>query len=681
MNNIWVIAGSGILSFFIGYGFRKFTLKWENKASFAKAEADLQAEQLEATVSASLDGIIIIDGDGNVVEFSESAQRIFGYEKEDIIGKNMSAMIVPERYREAHNNGMARMRETGKANILGQRIEIEAVRANGEEFMTELAISRSRGSSGDIFIAYIRDISEAKAAEQTLKDAKEAAELANRAKTQFISAMSHEIRTPFNAVLGILDILADTELTADQKQLIETAEKTSQSLLRIINDVLDYARISSGSVKIVNEAFHAPDVFDDVYRLFAMQAKDRNIDLLVNDTGAEKVYLSGDIGRIRQVLMNFVSNAIKYTKNGTVELIIETNPNTNGTYDLGCKVRDTGRGISINNQERLFDEFYMVEDIDTRATEGTGLGLTICKTLTRMMGGTIGVDSTPSLGSTFWVNIPLQHTTAVSVPADVSIPYESIEGKHILLAEDNTTNRMVVSRILEKQGAIITAATNGIEALSNMEICSFDLLLTDVFMPDMGGKELVERLRAGNSVNSKIPVIALTAMGDIHEAEELKAHGVDQVILKPFNSKYLIRAIAEQCSNYENQQTALESISPELEEYTMKMSGGLLEGLDADDLLEIKGHFELDLRNTTNSLRSAILRKDVKATEFASHTLKGLTGLYGLSALSEAAALTNSHCSDDTLNEMVEHGTRAIKIADVALLKLDDLFKNNEEAA
>jgi len=287
MNSVLIIIASIIPAFLVGYGLRRFTLKWKNRATSAKAEAELQAEQLEATVSASLDGIIIIDANGKVVEFSESAERIFGYKKVDILGEKMSELIVPERYREAHNNGMARMRDTGKANILGQRIEIEALRSNGEEFMSELAISRSRSSSGDIFIAYIRDISEAKAAEQALRDAKEAAELANKAKTQFISAMSHEIRTPFNAVLGILDILGETKLTKDQKQLIQTAEKTSQSLLRIINDVLDYARISSGSVKIVNEPFHAPSVFDDVYRLFAMQAEDRNIVLRIQAEDAD----------------------------------------------------------------------------------------------------------------------------------------------------------------------------------------------------------------------------------------------------------------------------------------------------------------------------------------------------------------------------------------------------------
>jgi len=681
MNSLLTVLASVVPAFFVGYGLRKFTLKWENRATSAKVEAELQAEQLEATVSASLDGIIIIDANGEIVEFSESAESIFGYKKIDILGEKMSELIVPERYREAHNNGMQRMRETGKANILGQRIEIEALRANGEEFMSELAISRSRSSSGDIFIAYIRDISEAKAAEQALRDAKDAAELANKAKTQFISAMSHEIRTPFNAVLGILDILGDTKLTGDQKQLIQTAEKTSQSLLRIINDVLDYARISSGSVKIVHEPFHAPSVFDDVYRLFAMQAKDRNIVLHIIGENADNVHLSGDQGRIRQILMNFVSNAIKYTREGTVELIVETQKEDDGNYNLVCKVRDAGHGISEEKQSHLFDEFYMAEDVDTRATEGTGLGLTICKILTEMMGGTIGVDSVVGDGATFWVNIPLKKTEEVLVPHESTAPIKSIEGKRVLLAEDNATNRMVVSRILKKKGVDLTIATNGVEALSCLNTSAFDLLLTDVFMPEMGGKELVEILRAGKSTNSKIPVIALTAMGDIHEAEELKAYGVDWVILKPFNSKDLIRAIGDACYSYEDGIKYQDDVDLNDVLLEMNMSGGLLDGLDADDLVAIRGQFEIDLVEVNDALRGAVSDKNIEATQRASHTLKGLAGLYGLTVLSEAAALTNSHSSDDTLSEMVKHGTRAIKIADVTLLKLDDLFKNNEEAA
>ena len=677
MSSIWIMGFAGfaaIITFLFGYNLRRSSLKLENKANFAKAQANIKAEQMEATVSASLDGIIIIDLNGNIIEFSESAERIFGYKKPEVAGKNMAEIIVPERYREAHNRGMTRMRETGKANILGQRIEIEAIRSNGEEFMTELAISRSQSSSGDIFIAYIRDITASKAAEKALLDAKEAAELANRAKTQFISAMSHEIRTPFNAVLGIFDILGESKLTKDQKLLIGTAERTSRSLLRIINDVLDYARISSGSVKILNEAFHAPDVFEDVYRLFDIQAKERNIELSVNKEAAQNIDLLGDIGRIRQILMNFVSNAIKYTKDGQIEMVVETVMGEHGKWNLTCRVKDDGQGISSDKLDYLFDEFFMAEDVDTRATEGTGLGLTICKVLSRMMGGEIGVESEVGSGSTFWITIALEQADDIKKVVRESQPEANIKGRSILLAEDNPTNLMVVRRVLEKRGAILTVATNGVEALSSLKHCKYDLLLTDVFMPEMGGKELVQLMRAGSTPNTKIPVIALTAMGDEHEAAELKSYGVDQVILKPFNAKDLVNAIAQQCSRIEEKSESRETCK-------MELSGGLLDGLDGEDLLLIKGQFEIDLKDITHKLRRAIVEKDVESCKFSSHTLKGLAGLYGLSELSDMAALTNFNCSHDTVSKMVQHGTRAIKMADVTLLNIDDLFADNEKAA
>ncbi|MEP4052998.1 MAG: ATP-binding protein [Litorimonas sp.] len=681
MNGFLLVLSAALPSFLLGYALRRFTLKWQAKADTAKLEADIQAEQLAATVSASLDGIIIINSDGCIVEFSESAERIFGFKKDDILGKNMASLIVPERYQDAHNAGMARMRETGKANILGQRIEIEAVRANGEEFMSELAISRSRSSSGDIFIAYIRDISKAKAAEKALLDAKEAAELANRAKTQFISAMSHEIRTPFNAVLGILDILGDTELTKDQKQLIQTAERTSKSLLRIINDVLDYARISSGSVKVRSEPFFAADVFDDVYRLFAMQAKDQGIDFIIKVEDAAKKYLAGDVGRIRQILMNFVSNAIKYTDEGHVELIVDVRLTADEKWELMCRVKDTGAGIKSDKLEHLFDEFYMVDDVDTRATEGTGLGLTICKVLVTMMDGEIGVESDFGKGSDFWIKIPLAEANAPEKTEKARTPMADISGKKILLAEDNATNRMVVTRILKKRGAVIIEAKNGVEALPILDSQEIDLLLTDIFMPEMGGKELVRLLRNGNSPNVGVPVIALTAMGDMHEAEELKTYGVDQVVLKPFNARDLVNAIAEQCQRHDHKPQNLETDTDKDETVNMKLSGGLLDGLDAEDLLEIKGQFKMDLSNVTESLRNAVDQSDIEAAKFSSHTLKGLAGLYGLTELSEEAALTNSHCFADTHVKMVEHGSRAIKLAEQTLLSLDDLFGKDKEAA
>jgi len=598
MNGFVLVLSAALPSFLLGYALRRFILKWQTKANAAKLQADIQAEQMTATISASLDGIIIINSEGCIVEFSESAERIFGYNKEEILGQNMAAFIVPERYRDAHNAGMERMRETGKANILGQRIEIEAVRANGEEFMSELAISRSRSSSGDIFIAYI---------------------------------------------------------------------------------VLDYARISSGSVKVRDEPFFAADVFDDVYRLFAMQAKERGIDLAIRSKDTSKIHLSGDEGRIRQILMNFVSNAIKHTDNGKVELIVDTIQMDSEKWILMCRVKDTGVGIKSDKLERLFDEFYMVDDIDTRSSEGAGLGLTICKVLVKMMNGEIGVESEFGQGSDFWIKIPLAQASAPVVSKVVEGPMADISGKKILLAEDNATNRMVVTRILKKHEAKTVEAVNGVEALSILEMQAFDLLLTDIFMPEMGGKELVRLLRKGGSVNAKIPVIALTAMGDMHEAEDLKSYGVDQVVLKPFNTRNLINAVAVQCKRHQKRQSFEKSDNPEVP--AMKISGGLLDGLDPEDLIEIKGQFEIDLTDVTASLRRAIASQDWEAAKFASHTLKGLAGLYGLAEISEFAALTYSHCFPDTLEEMVKHGSRAIELAQISLLNLGELFGYNEEAA
>jgi CheY-like chemotaxis protein len=296
-----------------------------------------------------------------------------------------------------------------------------------------------------------------------------------------------------------------------------------------------------------------------------------------------------------------------------------------------------------------------------------------------MMDGEIGVESEFGKGSDFWIKIPLAEAAAPEKIEKALAPMADISEKKILLAEDNATNRMVVTRILKKRGAVIIEAKNGVEALPILNSQEVDLLLTDIFMPEMGGKELVRLLRNGNSPNAGIPVIALTAMGDMHEAEELKSYGVDQVVLKPFNARDLVNAIAEQCQRHDQKSQYIETDKKNAG--SMKLSGGLLDGLDVEDLLEIKGQFKIDLSNVTESLRTAVAENDVDATKFSSHTLKGLAGLYGLIELSEEAALTNSHCFADTHVKMVEHGSRAIKLAEQTLLSLDDLFGKDKEAA
>jgi len=537
--------GAAAFSFLLGYSFKRTNLKWENQAKKAERQAELQTAQLRATVTASLDGIIVIDAKGNVADFSESAEKIFGYKKADILGTNMADLIVPERYRSAHNAGMERMRQTGKAKILGQRIEIEAMRADGTEFMSELAVSRSTSENGDIFIAYIRDISEAKAAQKALVEAKDAAEKANLVKSRFLAAMSHEIRTPFNAVLGLLDVLGETELSKDQHHLVKTAEKSSLSLLRVINDVLDYARISSGKYTLIESVFPAISIFDDVKQLFEVKARERNITLETVCDVPDDLFLKGDIGRIRQILLNFVSNAVKFTEDGKILLrvsSISTSDNANPV--LKFEVQDTGIGISEEDLNQLFDEFFMVDSSDSRNFEGTGLGLTISKTISEMLGGEIGATSELGKGSTFFLSVPLERANETMMKERYDRQSSDVSDVRILLAEDNKTNQMVVSRVLGPRCKELTIVENGEEVLKALEEQEFDIILMDIFMPKMSGKVAAATIRKSDKVYKDIPIIALTAMGSFHELQGLKDIGMNNVVTKPFKRDDLLGAIA-----------------------------------------------------------------------------------------------------------------------------------------
>ncbi len=658
-------------SFCLGYGFRRLNLKWENQAKKAEKQAALQAAQLQATVTASLDGIIVINAAGNVVEFSESAEKIFGYKRADILGQQMADLIVPERYRDAHNNGMKRMRETGQSKILGQRIEIEAMRADGTEFMSELAISRSSSESGNIFIAYIRDISERIAAQKDLVAAKEAAEAANEAKSRFLATMSHEIRTPFNAVLGILDILGDTRLNEEQRHLVKTAESSSVALLRVINDVLDYARMSSGQARLVVYPFRANAVFDDVIQLFRSQADDKGLQIdLHYDQGLDDVYLEGDIGRIRQILMNFVSNALKFTENGALTLKIELTPELEARRRLKCSVSDTGIGIDKGLLGNLFDEFFMADDSETREFEGTGLGLTISKGLAELMDGELGCESELGKGSTFWVSVPLPVTSAAAVSDRYEKKEFDMENCHILVAEDNVTNQMVIRHILESKCAELTVVENGALVLDMLEQKTFDLILMDIFMPKMNGKEATRMIRASNNSHRDIPIIALTAMGSFQDLDALRGDGVDEVVTKPFKKEDLFAAISSVLGR-DRKLGAPHGIE----------FGGFADQLDTEDIPVFRDQLRADLTEIHSQLVEVLKSKDWKALGRPSHTLKGLAGTYGMDALSQMAAQMNNRVTSEPMRECKELTQTTINMLSRYLTDLDGLFERAKDAA
>ncbi len=671
MDSYLIGISAAVFSFCLGYGFRRLNLKWEQQAKKAERQANMHAEQLQATVSASLDGIIVINSNGEVVDFSDSAERIFGYKRADILGLPMEELIVPKRYRDAHNAGMKRMRDTGKSKILGQRIEIEAMRADGTEFMSELAISRSPSEKGDIFIAYIRDISERIAAQNELVKAKEDAEAASEAKSRFLATMSHEIRTPFNAVLGLLDAIGETKLSAEQLHLVKTAEVSSIALLRIINDVLDYARLSSDQVSIAAHSFQVSSVFDDVLQLFRHQAADKGLAIeLIADPDLEEIYLEGDLGRIRQILVNFIGNAIKFTDKGKITLTVKSLRRDDGLYELFCSVEDTGIGIETKNLDMLFNEFYMTDSSETREFGGTGLGLAISKELAELMGGKIGCDSIVGKGSTFWVKFFLPKSS----PQKTNVRYKKhdikMENCRILVAEDNLTNQMVIRHSLEKRCGKLVVVDNGMEVLDVLKHEEFDLILMDIFMPKMNGKEATQIIRASNHSFQNIPIIALTAMGSFQDLEELKAVGIDEVVTKPFKKEDLFSAIGSLLGNRSKPK------SHENLEF-----GGFANQLDADEISVFCEQLRTDLTEIHKMYLEAFERKTWEKLARPSHTLKGLSGTYGMTALSEMAEQMNDIVLSEAYQKCPELAESIIKSLSHYLSSLDGLFEDVKKAA
>jgi len=620
LSNLLII----IATFSLGYFFRRITLRQKRR------EQEI-SNKLYATFEASLDGIIIIDDAGDVLEFSESAETIFGYKRDDIRGQKMADLIVPERYRDAHNAGMARMRETGVANILGQRIEIEAIRANGEEFMSELAISRSQDNDRDIFIAYIRDITEKKAAETALNEAKLAAEAASEAKSKFLATMSHELRTPFNAVVGILGILEDTRL------------------------------------------FRPGDIVGDVQSLFGPIAASKNVQLALQLNDDLESALLGDAGRIKQVLFNFVSNAVKFTKEGSITITLNTVELSDDEIGLKYSVKDTGIGISEEIQQKLFDEFYMVDASNTRETGGTGLGLAISKKLVHLMGGEIGVESQLGGGSTFWMTIPLERTVwteqeTKTMPSDAP----ALNGAKILLAEDNKTNQLVTNRVLSELKADVTIAENGQEVLDLLAHGTFDMILMDISMPVMGGLEATKKIRKSKAAYRDIPIIALTAMASVEDGEKFQHAGMNEVLIKPVKKLKLAQSIAEVLG--QSNPCEIEGVSPEVIKE-------LLDGVTTEEFDRFKFQFQDDLVGALKQLKDALDTKDREKAEKASHILKGLATTFGFSDLSETAALTNTHCKSGKNNMWMNEGQVTEGTGQLALENIDAAFDLIEVSA
>jgi two-component system sensor histidine kinase/response regulator len=509
-------------------------------------ELQVACEQIKAIVQTAPDAVIGMGPDGRITTWNPQAEKMFGYLSAEVIGRTVAETIVPEQLRAAQEAGVRRLRETGVSAVLNKRLEMAALRRSGQQFPIEMSIAAIRGENGTSFCAFVRDITERLQAAETFCRAKEAAEAANSAKSEFLANMSHEIRTPMNGILGMTELLLDTEVTAEQHESLELVKSSAESLMRVINDILDYSKIEAGKLDLDPVEFQLRGVLEDTLKTLALRAHRKGLELTCEMADDVPMRVVGDPGRLRQIIVNLVGNAIKFTETGEVVVRAELRKRTADGYQLHFKVADTGIGIPPEKQQLIFDPFSQADGSTTRRFGGTGLGLTISSRLVALMGGQIGIRSEVGHGSTFYFDANFLQAKS---PAAQSCPVSpaKLKGLRVLVVDDNATNRRVLAGLLRVWGARPASVESGPEAIEELRRAAiageaYPLLLTDAMMPDMDGFMLVEELRKVPGLAPRT-IMMLTSADRQADSARCRRLGMAAYLVKPVKADELQIAI------------------------------------------------------------------------------------------------------------------------------------------
>jgi PAS domain S-box-containing protein len=463
----------------------------------------------------------------------------FGLKAENIIGANMASIVSAEFMNE-------RMPIIQRAlNGENLQYECEVIRPfdQAKRIIVATYLPNKKGDVIDGFFLFIQDITELKMAElQAIEERKIAVEAAN-VKAQFLANMSHEIRTPLNGIVGMTNLLRRSGLNESQAEYAEIVSRSSDVLLNLINDILDFSKGESGHLELEIVNFNLAHLVREIIRSMAYQASEKKLILENTISIGNNEYFKGDPGRIRQILTNLISNAIKFTANGSVTLRVIGHSQSNSVR-LKFEVIDTGIGIPEEALGRMFKAFSQADASTTRRFGGTGLGLSISKQLVQLMGGEIGVHSSPEKGSTFWFSIDLQNGMQVSEDSGSVAPIELTAGAKILVVEDNRVNQHIAIELLGGLGYLPHAVGNGLEALDALRESEYDLILMDCQMPEMDGYETTRLIRKSQSLHlSSIPIIAMTANALAGDREKCILAGMNGYISKPIDENKMISAI------------------------------------------------------------------------------------------------------------------------------------------
>ena len=583
------------------------------------------SRQLAATVAGSLDAIVIADSFSKIIEYNASAEGVFGWTSKEIIGRTMEDIFLPEGLRDAYKNAMNQplLQDRSEA-IYPTRFELSGRRKNGEEFPVELNMTFVKRNDDAIFMAYIRDVSDRKITEKALIEARDRAESADKAKSQFLAVMSHEMRTPLAGIVGIMDLLKTTKLSQKQDRYIQIATSSSTVLLDHINEALNITRIDVGKLELSSQEFNLPDLAETLVEVLEPLSNQKNLDLRLQLANNIESNFMGDSHRIRQILTNLLGNAIKFTDQGNINFSItgSDGPETSFVHFI---ISDTGLGIAPENHQKIFEEFVAITQGDQSQVRGDGLGLHISRKIARLMGGDIMVKSDIGKGAEFTLSLPLERVRKIDgkVAEPASFPHKENQNLSILVVEDNNVNREVLGDMLKGLGHSVSRATNGVEALDCANIQSFDIIFMDINMPVMDGIETTHRIRADSKLNSKACIVGLTAHGSDEFGEEAQQAGMDNFFTKPIRLEALRKIISDIVSN--DQFAVIDEFSPVLTE--------LFETLGREKVLRIGEKFFEELDVFIQQSIDGVFAEDHVALVEATHKMKGAAVLLGQNVL------------------------------------------------